>query len=204
MRTENFSQSHKGDILIVEDLISNLEFYSQILKHAGYKVRSERDGESALSSVKDKIPDLILMDISLPGINGIEVCDQLKSSHETSKIPIIFLSAFNKSEMKVAAYKAGGIDYITKPVESSEILIRIDIHLKMNKLQKELENQSELLREEIIVRKDAEQKLKNRMLELDNMNKFFVNRENKMIDLKNEINNLLIQKGDDPKYNIPG
>lgn len=159
MSNENFRESHKGDILVVEDFISNLKYLGQILKKAGYQVRSANDGESALDSVQETNPDLILLDITLPGIDGIEVCAQLKSNPETSEIPIIFLSAFNKSEMKVEAFKAGGIDYITKPIESAEILVRIETHLKMNRLQKELKHKSELLKEEIAERLRSEEDL---------------------------------------------
>ncbi len=161
MSKENFSQSQKGDILVVEDLISNLKFIMQILKTAGYQVRSAEDGTLALESVKEKNPDLIVMDIALPGIDGIEVCAQLKSNPKTAEIPIIFLSAYDKSEKKVEAFKAGGIDYIPKPVESAELLVRINTHLKVNQLQKELEHKTEHLKEEIAERLRSEQDLLN-------------------------------------------
>ncbi len=159
MSSENFNESNKGDILVVEDLISNIKYIEQILKKAGYQVESVRDGELALRSLEDKQPDLILMDITLPGMDGIEACTQLKSNPLTSEIPIIFLSAFDKSDKKVEAFEAGGVDYVTKPFESAEILARIKNHLKINKLQKELEQNSEVLKREITERKNAEKEL---------------------------------------------
>lgn len=197
MSKENFSQSHKGDILVVEDLITNLKYIVQILKNAGYQVRSAIDGELALESVQEKNPDLIIMDIALPGIDGIEVCTQLKSNPETREIPIIFLSAYDKSEMKVEAFKAGGIDYITKPVEFAELLVRINTHLKVNQLQKELEHKSELLKEEIEERlRSEEDLLKERILLktiIDNIPIMLTryNPETKMLYLNKEFENVV-------------
>lgn len=145
-----------GDILVVDDNTSNLKFLVEVLTRAGYQVRAASDGELALRSIQAKPPELILLDIEMPGMNGIEVCRRLKADPATRDLPVIFLSAHRKTDMKVKALKEGGIDYVTKPIEPSEVLIRIDTHLNKSRLQQKLVIQSEELLKEIEERKQAE------------------------------------------------
>jgi two-component sensor histidine kinase/FixJ family two-component response regulator len=145
-----------GDILIVDDNTSNLKYLAELLTKAGYQVRPASDGELALRSVRAKSPELILLDIEMPGMDGIEVCHRLKADPATEDIPVIFLSAHRKTDIKVKALKEGGVDYVTKPIKTSEVLIRIDTHLNKSRLQKKLVAQSEELMKEIEERKRAE------------------------------------------------
>ena len=150
-----------GEIMVIEDNTADLKFMSKTLTKAGYRVRSASDGELALRSVQAKLPDLILLDINLPGMKGVEVCSRLKADPATKDLPVIFISALGEIELKVKALEAGGTDYVTKPVESSELLARIDIHLNMYRLQRKLVVQSEKLIAEIEERKLAEEELLN-------------------------------------------
>ena len=156
--------SFSGEILLVEDDTDNLKYMSGLLKEANYQVRAANDGQLALRSIKSKLPDLILMDINMPGMNGVEVCKRLKSESATADIPVIFISAEDETDLKVKAFKAGGIDYVTKPIDPVEVLTRIDAHLNMYRLQNQLMAQSEQMLEEIKERIRAEQYLEENQL----------------------------------------
>lgn len=149
-------------ILIVDDQPDNLRFLSKILSDRGYKTQRAISGQLALNAVKESPPDLILLDIMMPNMNGYEVCQQLKKDSNTSDIPIIFLSALNHTFDKVKAFKAGGIDYITKPFQVDEIIARIENQLTLQKLSRQLKVQNTQLQKEIEVRKQFEIKLKNK------------------------------------------
>ncbi len=146
----------QGDILVVDDNTANLKYLVELLTTSGYRVRPAADGELALRSVRAKLPELVLLDIEMPDMDGIEVCRRLKADPTTKDIPVIFLSAHRETDIKVKALKEGGIDYVTKPIQPSEILIRIDTHLNMARLRQKLVVQSEELMQEIEVRKQAE------------------------------------------------
>ncbi len=161
MNTDNEQNLIYGDILVVEDDTSNLKFLMNSLTEIGYQVRPASDGELALRSVQARLPELILLDYKMPGMNGIEVCRYLKEDLQTKDIPVIFLSGLEETDLKVKALEAGAIDYITKPIELSELLGRIENHLKLFRLQKELILQSKELRQEIEDRKQAEEGLKH-------------------------------------------
>lgn len=137
------TETSKENILIVDDLIENLHFLYDILTKKGYKVRSVTNGQMALRTVYNNPPDLILLDIKMPDIDGYEVCAILKAEAKTSEIPIIFLSALNEVFDKVKAFQVGGVDYITKPFQGEEVIARIQTHLTLQKqklqLQEELE-----------------------------------------------------------------
>ncbi len=148
-----------GEILVVEDNSSDLKFLSDILTKAGYRVRPANDGELALRSLRAKLPDLILLDVQMPGTIGVEVCRRLKADPNTMDLPVIFISAMGETDLKVRALEAGGIDYVTKPFEPSEVLARINTHLDMHRLQRRLAVQSEELGAEIEDRKKAQQEL---------------------------------------------
>jgi Response regulator containing a CheY-like receiver domain and a GGDEF domain len=114
------TSSTKGDILVVDDVPENLQLLSTILTEQGYEVRRVINGKLALSVAHSDPPDLILLDIMMPDLNGYEVCQQLKASETTREIPVIFLSALNDVLDKVKAFSVGGADYITKPVQAQE------------------------------------------------------------------------------------
>ncbi|MGE5656908.1 MAG: response regulator [Actinomycetota bacterium] len=133
------STSSTGNILIVDDTPDNLRLLSEMLSKRGYSVRSAISGSAAFMAVNTKLPDLILLDINMPHMNGYEVCNQLKANELTRDIPVLFLSAFNQAIDKVKAFQVGGLDYITKPFQVEEVLARVDTHLTLNRTKKELQ-----------------------------------------------------------------
>ncbi len=126
------------NILVVDDNPENLQLLAATLSEQGYKLRVAVDGEMALQSVKASQPDLILLDIMMPYLNGYEVCQQLKENPETSDIPIIFISASNEVFDKVKAFQLGGVDYITKPFQREEVLARVKHQLTLQQMQQSL------------------------------------------------------------------
>lgn len=135
----------KPEILVVDDMPANLALLASILKQKGYKVRAVTNGNLAIQSAITAPPDLILLDILMPLIDGYEVCQKLKADPITREIPVIFLSALSEGVDKAKAFKAGGVDYITKPFEVEEVWARVENQLKQWFLQKELRKQSEIL-----------------------------------------------------------
>ena len=127
-----------GDILIVDDTPANLRLLSNMLVKQGYEVRLAPNGKLALMNAQTVPPDLILLDIMMPGLSGYEVCEQLKADPRTRDIPIIFISALDATQDKVHAFRAGGVDYVTKPLQAEEVLVRVETHLKLRELQKQL------------------------------------------------------------------
>jgi len=137
------------EILVVDDMLANLQLLSDILTNQGYKVRPASSGQLALRSVAARLPDLILLDVKMPGMNGYEVCRILKDNEDTHRIPIIFISALNESTDKVEGFNSGGVDYITKPFQPEEVLARVESHLTTSNMQAQLKEQNLLLQQEI-------------------------------------------------------
>ncbi|NER20730.1 MAG: response regulator [Symploca sp. SIO1C2] len=129
----------KGRILIVDDNIDTLRLLSNLLNQRGYKVRKAINGKIALMGVNAEAPDLILLDVMMPMMNGYEVCQQLKKNPKTASIPVIFLTALDDSLDKLKGFEVGGVDYITKPFQVEEVVVRIEHQLKIINLQKQLE-----------------------------------------------------------------
>ncbi|RMH77105.1 MAG: hybrid sensor histidine kinase/response regulator [Cyanobacteria bacterium J007] len=152
-------QTYKASILVVDDTLANLQLLMQTLSDSGYKVRMAPDGELALQSVRSNPPDLILLDIKMPGIDGYEVCRQLKLNPATHNIPIIFLSALDEPFDKVKAFECGGVDYINKPFQMSEVLARVKNQLTIGALQANLAVQNKNLKREVEERIEAEEQL---------------------------------------------
>jgi diguanylate cyclase (GGDEF)-like protein len=150
----------KGDILIIDDLAENLGLLSEILKRAGYKVRRAIDGETGLMAAQTSLPNLILLDVKMEGMDGFEVCKKLKSDRLTADVPIIFLSAYGSVQEKIAAFGVGGLDFITKPFQAAEVIVRIENQLTLCRLQKELIEKNQQLEKEINDRQTAEFELK--------------------------------------------
>jgi signal transduction histidine kinase len=128
-----------GFILIVDDNSTNLSVLSQALKSAGYKIRAAMDGESAITQVERQQPDLILLDVQMPGIDGFETCRRLKANPTTQHVPIIFTTALADVDSKLKGLSLGAVDYITKPFEQDEVLARVKIHLQLKILNETLE-----------------------------------------------------------------
>ncbi len=163
MSTSNVNTYHSPheDILVVENNPPDLKLLSDILKKAGYRVRPASDGELALRSVRAKLPAMILLDVEMPGMSGLEACHRLKADPRTRDLPVVFISVLGETSAKVQAFEAGGVDYVTKPFESSEVLARISTHLNMHRLQRGLETQSKELLAEIEERKRAEERIEH-------------------------------------------
>lgn len=137
------------NILIVDDTPANLRLLSQMLAEKGYGVRAVKSGTRALESVQITQPSLILLDIRMPEMNGYEVCERLKEDPKTKDIPVIFISALNEIEDKVKGFGVGGVDYITKPFQIEEVLARVETHLSLRKLQKQLQDANKKFEEEL-------------------------------------------------------
>jgi PAS domain S-box-containing protein len=148
----------KADILAIDDTPENLALLSQMLTAKGYKVRSVTKGSTAIRGAKAVPPDLILLDVKMPEMNGYEVCKQLKADERTRNVPVIFISALGDVFDKVKAFQVGGVDYITKPFQVEEVLARLDTHLTIRNLQIKLEAQNEQLKREIASKTAAEDK----------------------------------------------
>ena len=132
-------------ILIVDDQVANLDVLATLLEDHGYHVSATRDGEEALEIVQRTPPDLILLDVILPGLNGFEICRQLKADPGTEHIPVIFMTVLEKIEDKIQGFRAGAADYITKPFQTEEVLARVNIQLHLQSLTRELWEANESL-----------------------------------------------------------
>jgi hypothetical protein len=173
MSQEPYTPS-KESILIVDDTPANLQLLAQMLSEQGYKVRMAQDGTMALMSIQSSPPDLILLDIMMPEVNGYEVCSKLKASSQTKDIPIIFISALNEVFDKVKAFEVGGVDYITKPFQAQEVLARVEHQLQIRRLSQQLlERNAQLepanlaLQDEIQERQQAEELLRSTLESLE-------------------------------------
>ena len=143
----NTINTEKANILIVDDTPANLQVLVSMLHVQGYRIRPVPSGKLALQAAEQEPPDLILLDIMMPEMDGFEVCRQLKSKEKLKGIPIIFISALNQTIEKVEAFNVGGVDYITKPFYYEEVQARVSNHLKLRELQLELERQNNNLKE---------------------------------------------------------
>ena len=157
MSKEN-NQIPKADILAIDDTPENLALLSQMLTEKGYKVRSVTKGSTALRGAKAAPPDLILLDVKMPEMDGYEVCQHLKANDRTRNIPVIFISALGDVFDKVKAFQVGGVDYITKPFQVEEVLARLSTHLTIRNLQLKLEARNNQLQQEIAQKTAAEDK----------------------------------------------
>jgi two-component system, sensor histidine kinase and response regulator len=142
---EDYQQSQNASILIVDDTIYNIQLLSLMLMRQGYEVQKATSGLEALDKVNQQLPDIILLDIRMPDINGYEVCTRLKANPATKDVPIIFISSIEEPSEKVEAFSVGGVDYISKPFQLIEVLARIETHLRLCSLQKKLQEQNEQL-----------------------------------------------------------
>jgi adenylate cyclase len=148
-------------ILVVDDTPENLHLLSSTLSQQGYDVRGALSGSIALTGIRNIMPDLILLDIMMPGINGYEVCEQVKADTLLQDIPVIFISAVDDALDKVKAFEVGAVDYITKPFQIEEVLARVELQLNTRSLQKRLEEQNVRLQQEIRDRQEVEDKYRS-------------------------------------------
>ena len=129
----------KGKIMIVDDTVVNLELLQNLLQRRGYSIMAFPQGKLALKAALKSPPDMLLLDINMPEMDGFEVCSHFKSEPSLAKIPVLFISALEASRDKVRAFAAGGVDYVTKPFQIEELNARVDTHLKIVRMQRELE-----------------------------------------------------------------
>jgi signal transduction histidine kinase len=137
--------SHKGNILVVDDTPANLRLLSEMLEDSGYEVRPAPDGPLALRAAAAEPPDLVLLDVSMPEMDGYEVCARLRENDELKDIPVIFISALTETLDKVKAFGVGGVDYVTKPFQFEEVQARVKAHLSLRRLRVDLERRYEEL-----------------------------------------------------------
>ena len=155
-----FKKTNEASILIVEDNPVNLKLLVDFLSKKDYKVRPATNGMMAIRSAKKSPPDLILLDIMMPDMDGYQVCRELKSCELTKEIPVIFVTALNEDFDRIKAFEAGGVDFISKPFSSKEIIARVEVHLTNKKLLQKLEAQNRQLEEEIKTRQEVEKDLR--------------------------------------------
>jgi sigma-B regulation protein RsbU (phosphoserine phosphatase) len=153
------NHSTTESILLVDDNPTNLQVLFQTLEGVGCKLLIAKNGEMALSIAGKALPDLILLDIMMPDIDGYEVCRQLKTNPATSGIPVIFLSALGDTEDKVKGLQLGAVDYVTKPFQADEVIARVDTHLTIHRLKRQVESQKDQLEHELEVVSEVQRKL---------------------------------------------
>ena len=154
--------NHNSDtesILLVDDNPTNLQVLFQTLEGVGCKLLIAKNGNGALAISGKALPDLILLDIMMPDIDGYEVCRQLKADPATADIPVIFLSALGETEDKVKGLHLGAVDYITKPFQPDEVIARVNTHLTIHRLKREVESQKDQLEHELEVVSEVQRKL---------------------------------------------
>lgn len=141
MDTKEFA---KGTLLIVDDVPNNLKMLFTYLRDQDFKIRIAQDGEDALEQIAYSKPDLVLLDVMMPKVDGFEVCRRLKANPKTADIPIIFMTALTDTVDKVQGFEIGAVDYLTKPIQQEEVLARISAHLSLSKMKKLLEQQIQM------------------------------------------------------------
>lgn len=162
MKTCHETSPSKGLILAVDDTAASLKLLTDILHGEGYEVRSAINGELALGAAASQSPELILLDVSMPGMDGFEVCQRLKADKRTCGIPVIFVSAMTDTQEKVKGFGIGAVDYVTKPFQREELLARVRTHLELNRLRNHLEERVE---ERTRLLRESEEKLRRNLLD---------------------------------------
>jgi len=170
-------------ILVVDDSLASLRLLADILERNGYVVRPASSGRLALRTAAMKAPDLILLDVKMPDMDGYEVCRRLKEDPELNEIPVIFITALDSAEDKVKGFNAGCVDYILKPYQSNEVLARVQTHLVLQDLKKRLKEQNSLLQQEIADRKRAQEDLVREKDQLKDLLHFYQYPEAQMDDI---------------------
>jgi len=160
---------YNDQILIIDDSPGNLKLLTDILSTAGFLVRPALSGRLALRSAAIETPDLILLDVIMPELDGFEVCRQLKNDPKTASVPVIFISSLEEPPDKIKGFDAGGVDYITKPFQPEEVLARVQTHLSLHRLQKQLQEQNALLEEQIDERERIQKELIHYQKNLEEM-----------------------------------
>lgn len=174
----NIDPSRKDTLLVVDDIPDNVRLLLKVLNEAGFKVLVAKDGKAALEKAQFAKPDLILLDVMMPEMDGFEVCERLRAHEATQEIPVIFMTALSDTIDKLKGFSLGAVDYITKPFQTAEVLARVTTHLKLCKLQRQLQ-------EELKVRKQYVIELEKRNTELNVFARTVAH------DLKNPLNGVI-------------
>ncbi|HWX13082.1 MAG TPA: response regulator, partial [Trinickia sp.] len=157
--TDTTIMAEPATILVVDDAPINLGVVVDSLENRGFRVFVALDGEEALERAQFSQPDLILLDVKMPGIDGFETCRRLKRTEQTRDIPVIFMTSLADTDDLVEGFSAGGIDYVTKPFQIAEMLARIRTHLALRAKHKALRSQNDSLSSEVAVRQQAQEAL---------------------------------------------
>jgi two-component system, sensor histidine kinase and response regulator len=165
----------QSDIMIVDDNPANLKLLENMLLQQGHDVRSFPLGRLALAAAKKHVPDLILLDINMPEMNGYEVCERLKETAELASVPVIFLSALSETDDKVKAFQSGAVDYISKPFQFEEVHARVEMHLALHALQLALQTQNQRLEDAVAARTGELSAANERLTVLDRSKSDFLN-----------------------------
>lgn len=142
-------------VLVVDDTPANLRLLKRILAEHGYTVHAANSGEAALQCMETMLPDIVLLDVKMPGMDGYEVCRRMKANARTRDLPVIFISAMDAAWDKVKAFAAGGVDYLVKPIDEPEVLARLETHLSLYSLRRHLEQRVEERTAELLKAKEA-------------------------------------------------
>ncbi|NLF97743.1 MAG: response regulator, partial [Candidatus Riflebacteria bacterium] len=190
--------STKPTIMIVDDTPENLQLLREMFDNAEYRVVAFPSGKLALAAACKNPPDIILLDINMPEMDGFEVCRQLKADEALKEIPIIFVSALSETQDKVRAFTAGGVDYVTKPFQFEEVRARVRTHLDLCRARRELKRQNDILHENLRLRELVDQisrhDLKSPLTVFLNIPEMLLEEENLLPDQK-ELLQLLSSSG---------
>jgi len=190
-KTAELRKENPPRILVVDDSVDVLDMLTEILTTQGYTVFSALDGNTALNVTAAELPDLILLDIGMPGMDGYEVCRLLKSDWKSHRIPVIFISGLYDAVGKIKGFNAGGVDYITKPFQIEEVLARVDTHLSLYRLQKQLEEQNIRLQQEVAEREQFEEELRKHKSHLE---KLVENRTKELRTINEKLHEEIIER----------
>lgn len=157
-------------VLIVDDTLTNLEVLSDYLQSAGFTVSIASDGVNALKQAEYIEPNVILLDILMPGMDGFEVCQKLKANPKTKDIPVLFMTGLTDIADKIKGFELGGVDYVTKPIHKEEVVARIKTHSTLQRMRSHLQIQNDQLSQEIHIRQQTENQLKRSQQELNDLN----------------------------------
>ncbi len=169
MNSLEVPESSAKTILIVDDVPANLEVVSRQLENHGYRAVVAQGGEEGVERARLVLPNLILLDVLMPGVDGFETCRRLKASAQTRDIPVIFMSALTDTADKLTGFEVGAVDYVTKPLNGAEVLARINTHLTLNTLRRKLEEQNAQLQQEIVAREQIQVALQRSNTELEQL-----------------------------------
>ena len=181
-------------VLIVDDTLTNLEVLSDYIQSAGFTVSIASDGVTALNQAEYIEPNIILLDILMPGMDGFEVCQKLKANPKTKDIPVLFMTGLTDIEDKIKGFELGGVDYVTKPIHKEEVVARIKTHLTLQRMRSHLQIQNQQLNQEINIRQQTEAKLRRSQQLLSNLNQELeqrvVERTTELVQAKKQVENI--------------